>query len=253
MSTFLLPTYSLWTRDLKHFVRQRSRVIGAVGQPFVIWIFLAAGFRNSVSVDGMEYGAWLFPGVILLIALFAAIFSTISIIDDRTTGFLQGVLTSPASRTSILWSKMLAGTTIAVVQALLFMVLLPFSGITPTVAGFLLSLLFLTGIGMLFTMLGFVLAWRMSSTQGFHAVMTLLLIPLWMLSGAFFPVDGAADWMQLVVRLNPLYYVTALFQQLFFMGSSMAPVDVPAPWISLLVSGGLFLLFYLYSLRSLKA
>jgi ABC-2 type transport system permease protein len=252
MSTFILPTYSLWTRDLKHFVRQRSRVIGAVGQPFIIWIFLAAGFRNSVSTAGMEYGAWLFPGVILLIALFAAIFSTISIIDDRTTGFLQGVLTSPASRTSILWSKMLAGTTIAVAQALLFMVLLPFSGFTPTVVGFLMSLLFLTGVGMLLTMLGFVLAWRMSSTQGFHAVMNLLLIPLWMLSGAFFPVGGAADWMQVVVRFNPLYYVTALFQRLFFMGSPMAPVDVPAPWISLLVFGGLFLFLYLYSLRSMK-
>lgn len=252
MSTMTLPTYSLWSRDLKHFLRQRSRVIGAVGQPFVIWIFLAAGFRGSFSAGGMEYGAWLFPGVILLIALFAAIFSTISIIEDRKSGFLQGVMTSPAARASIIWSKMLAGTTIAVLQSLLFMILLPFTGIGLTLEGFVLSFFVLAASSMMLTLLGFILAWKMSSTQGFHAIMNLLLIPMWLLSGAFFPAEGASGWMQTVMTLNPMYYITSLFQQLFFLGSNIAFPAGPAPWISITVLAGISILLYLYSLRIVR-
>lgn len=252
MSTMVLPTYSLWSRDLKHFLRQRSRVIGAVGQPFVIWIFLAAGFRESFSAGGMEYGAWLFPGVILLIALFAAIFSTISVIEDRKSGFLQGVITSPAARASIIWSKMFSGTTIAVLQSLLFMILLPFTGIGITLGGFALSFFVLTASSMMLTLLGFILAWKMSSTQGFHAIMNLLLIPMWLLSGAFFPVEGASGWMQTVMMLNPMYYITSLFQQLFFLGSNITFPAGPAPWISITVLAVVSILLYLYSLRIVR-
>ncbi len=252
MSTMALPTYSLWSRDLKHFLRQRSRVVGAVGQPFVIWIFLAAGFRGSFSASGMDYGAWLFPGIILLIALFAAIFSTISIIEDRKSGFLQGVITSPATRASIIWSKMLSGTTIAIAQSLLFMILLPFTGIGLTAEGFALSFLMLTAASMMLTLLGFILAWNMSSTQGFHAIMNLLLIPMWLLSGAFFPTEGASGWMQTVMMLNPMYYITALFQQLFFLGSTITFPAGPAPWISVTVLAAVSILLYLYSLRIVR-
>lgn len=252
MSTMALPTYSLWSRDLKHFLRQRSRVIGAVGQPFVIWIFLAAGFRESFSSAGMDYGAWLFPGVILLIALFAAIFSTISIIEDRKSGFLQGVITSPAPRVSIIWSKMFAGTTIAVLQSLLFMILLPFTGIELSLQGFLLSLLVLAAASMMLTLLGFILAWKMSSAQGFHAIMNLLLIPMWLLSGAFFPAAGASGWMQAVMMLNPMYYITGLFQQMFFLDSGISLSGGPAPWISIPVLAAASLLLYLYSMRIVR-
>lgn len=249
MTGFALPTYGLWQRDLRHFLRQRSRVIGAVGQPFVIWIFLAAGFRHSMQAAGSAYGTWLFPGVILLIALFAAIFSTISVIEDRRSGFLQGVLTSPAPRAAIVLSKMLAGTTIALAQALIFMVLLPFSGITLTLQGFVLSMLLLTAAGMMLTALGFIMAWRMESTQGFHAVMNLLLLPLWMLSGAFFPLEGAAGWMRVIMQLNPLYYVTSLFQQAFFLGNPVQVPGAPAMALSIAVTVGLLLLLTSLSLR----
>ncbi len=252
MTAMVLPTYGLWLRDLKHFLRQRSRVIGAVGQPFVIWIFLAAGFRHGMQAGGTDYGTWLFPGIILLIALFAAIFSTISVIEDRKSGFLQGVLTSPAPRASIVLSKMLAGTTIAVLQSLIFMVLLPFSGITLSASAFALSMLLLTAAGMMLTALGFIIAWRMESTQGFHAVMNLLLLPLWMLSGAFFPLASASGWMRVIMQLNPLYYVTALFQRSFFLGSDVAVPAAPAIGVSVAVTAGLLLLLTLASLRMVQ-
>ncbi len=252
MTGILLPTYSLWVRDLKHFVRQRSRVIGAVGQPFVIWIFLSAGFKNSVDAGGTDYGAFLFPGIILLIALFAAIFSTISVIEDRKSGFMQGVLTSPAPRAAIVWSKLLAGTTIALLQSVVFMALLPFTGLSLSWAGIGLSILILTATGMTLTGLGFLLAWSMSSTQGFHAVMNLLLVPMWLLSGALFPPSGTADWLGVIIRLNPLYYVTTLFQRTFFLGSGVRIAEGPSIAVSLLVFAALFLLLYFISLRLVR-
>ncbi|MFA6233112.1 MAG: ABC transporter permease [Bacteroidota bacterium] len=252
MTSILLPTYSLWVRDLKHFIRQRSRVIGAVGQPFVIWIFLSAGFRHSVDAGSADYGTYLFPGVIMLIALFAAIFSTISVIEDRKTGFMQGVLTSPAPRASIVWSKMLAGTTIALLQSVVFMVLLPFTGLSLTWDGIGLSVLILAGTGMTLTGLGFLIAWSMSSTQGFHAIMNLLLIPMWLLSGAFFPPEGTASWLGVIIRLNPLYYVTTLFQKAFFLGSGVTVSGGPSIALSLCVFVGLFLLLFIMSLRLVR-
>lgn len=245
----ILPAYSLWLRDLKHFVRQRSRVVGAVGQPFVIWIFLSAGFRSSVDAGSAPYGAYLFPGVMLLIALFAAIFSTISVIEDRKSGFLQGVLASPAPRAAIAVSKMLAGTTIALAQALLFLLLLPFTGISPSWEGMGLSALVLFFAGMALTALGFVIAWRMTSTQGFHAVMNLLLMPMWLLSGAFFPPEGAADWLSTMIRLNPLYYVDALLRQAFFLGSGTGLEGLPPVAVSVGVFAAGSLLLLIVSLR----
>lgn len=252
MTALLLPTYSLWSRDLKHFVRQRSRVIGAVGQPFVIWIFLSAGFRHSVDAGAADYGVYLFPGIILLIALFAAIFSTISVIEDRKSGFLQGVLVSPAPRAAIVWSKMLAGTTIALAQSLLFLLLLPIAGFTPSMEGIGLGALILFGVGMTLTALGFLIAWSMTSTQGFHAIMNLLLLPMWLLSGAFFPPSGVASWLEVIIRLNPLYYVNSLFQRVFFLGSAVALPAGPSLELAVGVSVGLFLLLVLASIRMVK-
>jgi ABC-2 type transport system permease protein len=252
MTAILLPTYSLWLRDLKHFIRQRSRVIGAVGQPFVIWIFLSAGFRNSVDAGSANYGAYLFPGIIMLIALFAAIFSTISVIEDRKSGFMQGVLTSPAPRSSIVWSKMLAGTTIALLQSAVFMVLLPFTGLSLTWEGIGLSTLILAGTGITLTGLGFLISWSMSSTQGFHAIMNLLLIPMWLLSGAFFPPEGTASWLGVIIRLNPLYYVNTLFQRAFFLGSGVTVSGGPSNGLSLVVFAAMFLLLFFISLKLVR-
>lgn len=252
MTAILLPTYSLWTRDLKHFIRRRSRVIGAVGQPFIIWIFLSAGFRHSVNAGGAEYGAFLFPGIILLIALFASIFSTISVIEDRKSGFMQGVLTSPAPRAAIVWSKLLAGTTIALLQSVVFMILLPFTGLSLTWEGMLLSAGLLLFVGMTLTGLGFMISWSMSSTQGFHAVMNLLLLPLWLLSGAFFPPEGTADWLAAIIRLNPLYYVTTLFQKAFFLGSGITMAEGPSVFVSVIVFAALFSLVFVLSLRVVR-
>ncbi|MBI4565667.1 MAG: ABC transporter permease [Planctomycetes bacterium] len=202
----MIPVASLTWREIVRFFRQRNRIVGALGTPIVFWVLLGSGFHGSFRGDGANYLVYLFPGTAVLILLFAAIFSTISIIEDRREGFLQGVLASPVPRSSIVLSKLLGGTAIAVAQAGLFLALGPLAGVGVTPVGALQAGALFMIIAFGLTGLGFLVAWRMDSAQGFHAVINLFLMPMWFLSGALFPVEGAPAWLQWTVRLNPLSY-----------------------------------------------
>lgn len=210
----LLATWTLWTREIVRFVRQRSRIVGALGSPLLFWLLIGSGFGHSVQADHALPGGYLeyfYPGTLALIVLFTAIFSTISVIEDRQEGFLQGVLVAPVPRLAIVAGKVLGGTTLAVLQAALFLLLAPltYGRLAPGSIAALLGILALIGLGL--TGLGFLLAWRLDSTQGFHAIMNLFLVPMWMLSGALFPPGGAAGWIRVVMQVNPLTYgVSAL-------------------------------------------
>lgn len=204
----MLPALSLAHRELIRFLRQRHRVIGALATPIIFWLLIGGGMGRSFRTDGFEGGyiKFFFPGTIVMILLFTAIFSTISIIEDRREGFLQGVLVAPISRLQIVMGKVLGGTVLAFGQGLLFLLLAPLAGIPLSVGSFLLSALTMLILSAGLTALGFCIAWRMSSTQGFHAIMNLFLMPMWFLSGALFPVEGAWKGLQIVMKLNPLTY-----------------------------------------------
>ncbi len=206
-------------RELVRFFRQRHRVIGAIGQPLLFWMLFGAGLRQSFRMSpgsGETFLEYYFPGTVMLTLLFTAIFSTISIIEDRREGFLQSVLVGPAGRWAMVVGKLLGGSAIAMLQACFMLALGALLGAPSRWLdwGQMLGMLSLTALGM--TGLGFVLAWRLDSTQGFHAVMNLLLMPMWLLSGAFFPMPaltGESPWSQValhaVMRLNPLTYCVA--------------------------------------------
>ena len=209
--TLLVSGYSLWWRDVVRFARQRSRVIGALGTPLVFWVLLGSGlgssFRPAIADNGSDgYLAFFYSGTLALILLFTAIFSTISVIEDRHEGFLQGVLVSPAPRTAIVLGKVLSGATLALLQAGLFLFLAPVAGIELTWGALPLLGVVLATLAVALTGLGFTLAWLIDSTQGFHAIMNLLLFPMWLLSGAVFPASGAAGWIQRVMAVNPMTY-----------------------------------------------
>lgn len=233
-SATLLPALSLWRREVVRFVRQRSRVIGALGTPVVFWLLIGSGLRNSFRMSGddsVSYLTFAFPGTIVLIVLFTAIFSTISIIEDRREGFLQAVLAAPVGRLAIVLGKVLGSTTLAVVQGMLFLLLAPFAGV-PTSVGSVVAVfgvLVLVGLGL--SALGFLIAWRMESTQGFHAVMNLFLMPMWLLSGAFFPAGGASSWLAWIMAINPLTYGVSALRHAMYLGTGDARADLPSlPW-----------------------
>jgi ABC-2 type transport system permease protein len=207
---FLLPVASLWWREVVRFYRQPSRVIGGLASPLLFWVLIGSGlgssFRHPTSDASMRYLEYFFPGTLALILLFTAIFSTVSVIEDRREGFLQAVLVAPIPRASMVLSKVLGGTTLAALQGYLFLLLLPAAGIRPTFVGVILTMVLVLLAAFAMTGLGFLVAWPMESTQGFHSIMNLVLIPMWLLSGALFPVEGAAAPVRWIMRVNPLMY-----------------------------------------------
>jgi ABC-2 type transport system permease protein len=237
----VLPALSLCRRELVRFVRQRNRIIGALATPLVFWLLIGAGMGRSFSAQGQpggdNYLRYFFPGSLLMILLFTAIFSTISIIEDRREGFLQGVLVAPVSRAAIVLGKVLGGTVLAFAQGLIFLLLAPTVGIRLTAGSVLLTALVMIVVAFALTGLGFCIAWRMNSTQGFHAIMNLFLMPMWFLSGALFPATGAVGGIGWVMRLNPLTYgLAALRRAIYLPDAAAASAALPGWGVSLGVS-----------------
>lgn len=231
---FCLGAWTLWQREMVRFYRQPSRVIGALGTPLLFWVLIGSGigssFRMSESALGnsqaTNYLLYFFPGSLLMILLFTAIFSTISLIEDRKEGFFQSVLVAPIPRESFVLGKILGGSTLALIQAILFLLMAFVLGIPISFLGWLLTILVLFVNAFALTALGFVIAWNMHSIQGFHAVMNLFLMPLWFLSGALFPPEGAPVWIRWVMQCNPLSYGMAALRMAMY-GHEAQPLGFP--------------------------
>jgi len=209
-------------REIIRFLRQPNRVVGAVGQPLLFWLLFGAGMNRVFVVSGQGFREYYFPGTVILSVLFTAIFATISLIEDRREGFLQSVLVAPIPRWSMVLGKVLGGSLLALGQSLLFLCLALTLGIRVGWLSGLAVVALLWVLAVALTSLGFLMAWRMDSTQGFHAVMNLVLMPLWLLSGAFFPVPAwtGGTWtergLHCLMRVNPVTYgVAGLRGQLY--------------------------------------
>ena len=240
MRGVVLPVMTLAWREVIRFCRQRSRLVGAFVQPLLFWILLGGGLRASFQPPGTPAGTsyveYVYPGIIVMVLLFTAIFSTISVVEDRRQGFLQGVLVAPVGRSSIVLGQALGGTVLALVQGLLFLLLAPVAGISLSIIAVLAAtaVMFLVSFGL--TSLGLVIAWRLDSTQGFHAIMNLILLPMWVLSGAFFPATGVPKWIEWTMQVNPLTYGMAAIRRCLYLGSPAAAGAIPALGISLAIT-----------------
>ena len=231
---------ALWLREITKFLRDRSRLAGALVQPLGFWVLLGLGFYGTFQMPGADasevgYLEYLYPGIIALILLFTAIFSTISVVQERQEGFLQAALVTPVPRTTIVLALVSGGTTLAVAEAALFLLLAPLVGLTPGVAGLAVVFAAALCMALAFTALGFTIAWRLDSTRGFHAVMNLFLLPLWFLSGAVFPMDGAPAALRWLMHLNPTTYGVAAIRQGLYLPEA-APGVSPPLTLSLVVS-----------------
>lgn len=222
---------ALCQREIVRFFRQRSRIVGAVVPPVIFWFVIGTGlsatFRHQDSLNYLQY---FFPGTVVMIVLFSSIFSTISIIEDRREGFLQSVLVAPVPRAAISLGKVLGGTAIAVIHGTLFLLISPWVGASLSPLRILAELAVLMILSFGLTALGFFIAWRMDSTQGFHAVMNLFLMPMWFLSGSLFPIEGAPGWLKALMVANPLTYgVKALERLLYAPHPALSPAFPSLP------------------------
>jgi ABC-2 type transport system permease protein len=241
-------------REMVRFARQPNRIVGAVGTPLLFWLLLGTGlagtFRVGQGAWTQDYRAFFFPGSLMLMVLFTTVFSAISIIEDRREGFLQGVLVAPVPQWSMVLGKVAGGTAVALAQAAVFLVLGLSVGWTPRLLGTaaLVGLLLATSLGL--TSLGFYFAWKTDSVQGFHAVMNLVLMPLWLLSGGLFPAPrelGAGGWgptaLGLAMRLNPLSYAVGGMRRLLWPQATYGEVWVPqlaGAWVVTLGAAAVF-------------
>jgi len=236
--------WMLAKREWIRFFRQPHRVVAAVGQPILFWILFGTGLHGAFRGDGEQgFMGYYLPGTVALILLFTAIFATISIIEDRREGFLQNVVVAAVPRWTIALGKTIGGAVIAWVQAAVFIGLLVAFGTIPFEWS-LLSLgafMALAALGM--TALGVCMAWPLDSTQGFHALMNLCLMPMWLLSGAFFPIPivnsdspVGQSVMHWIMRSNPLTYPVAGMRWAMFPNMQTSTFWQPTVTMSWLVT-----------------
>jgi ABC-2 type transport system permease protein len=218
-----LPAFTLWWREVIRFYRQRTRVIGVIASPLVFWLVIGSGFgssfRSGDAAGQQHYLDYFYPGALIMIVLFTSIFTMMSVIEDRKEGFLLSVLVAPVPRSAIVLGKVLGGTTLASIQGLIFLIFAPFVGVHMTLVQFVLVALVVFLVAFALTALGFAIAWPMDSTQAFHAIINLFLIPLWLLSGALFPLAGASGWIRLIMQVNPLTYGVEALRNLLYPAS----------------------------------
>jgi ABC-2 type transport system permease protein len=241
LNSFILPAATLWQRELVRFWRTKSRVIGVVASPLVFWLLIGYGSGDL----GRFYS-----GALVLTVMFSAIFSTISIIEDRREGFLLSMLVSPAPRTAMVLGKILGAATLAWIQGLLFLVFAPLAGVSVSVLLLpsVIAAIFL--IAFTLTGMGFVIAWKMETTSGFHAIMNLLLVPMWMVSGSLFPMSTAHGWIRALMWVNPLTYSIALLNGLLQIPGGMPPL---LPSLIVTAAFGLILLLLSGMMANQKA
>ncbi|MCU0228420.1 MAG: ABC transporter permease [Bryobacterales bacterium] len=228
MNAFWVPTSAVFQRDLLRFWRERSRVAGFALTPVVFWVLVGSGYSNFERF---------LPGALVLTVMFSAIFSAMSLIEDRKEGFLLSMLASPAPRITIAVGKIASGSLIAVAQAMLFLLLATVGGTLYPDASLAVLFAVCLLIAAAFTAAGLVIAWLVASSQGFHAVINLIFMPLWMLSGAIFTLTEAQPWLRYLMLANPVTYAQeAMARGLGLPVSASHPVGAITTWVVLTVT-----------------
>lgn len=209
----------LWRRDLSRFLRKPSRLIGAFLQPVIFWMMIGGGLTSTFKLNGAEdlnYEQYFYPGVVVMLVLFAAIFGTITVIEDRHEGFLQSVLIAPGSRTALVLGKALGVSSVGLIQALAFLSLAPLAGFGYLDINWINLTLFLTLGAVSLATFGFALAWWLDSSQAYHAIMSVILIPGWILSGAMFPINPEQTTLSWIMYFNPMSYIVDGVRRSFY-------------------------------------
>ena len=212
--------YIMWLREVKRFVRSKSRIVGALGQPVLFLIALGYGLGPVFAKAGQgNYLEFIAPGIIGMTIIFTAIFNGMQIIWDRQFGFLKETMVAPVSRTSIMFGRTLGGATVATLQGVLVLIIAIVAGFRPSWLGILPAIVAMLFIAFLFSALGIAVASKLRDMQGFQLIMNFLVMPLFFLSGALFPLSDVPAALLWIARFDPLSYgVDAL--RLFLVGST---------------------------------
>ncbi len=200
--------YILWLRQVKRYIRSKSRIIGSLGQPLLFLITFGFGFGSIYQKAGQgSYIQFLAPGIILMSVLFTAVFSGAELIWDKQFGFLKETLVAPVPRFHIMLGRTLGGATVSVLQGVIVFILTLFVGFRPdTLHELLIGFVLIFLVAVLFTSVGTVIASLMEDMQGFQLIMNFLVMPTFFLSGAIFPLTNLPPFLKVITVINPLTY-----------------------------------------------
>ncbi|WOF17136.1 multidrug ABC transporter permease [Methanoplanus sp. FWC-SCC4] len=201
--------YSIWLRNLKRYLRSKSRIVGSLGMPLFFLIILGFGLNSVVNISSVSgnYVEFLVPGIVAMSVLFTSIFSGIQIIWDKQFGFLKETLVAPISRIEIMLGQTFGGATTAIIQGTIILVLSLFIGLNISwIGGLLIAFGFMALIGIGFTSLGIAIASRMDDMNGFQLIMSFIIFPIFGLSGAMFPIDSLPPMFRTLTLFDPLTY-----------------------------------------------
>jgi len=218
--------YVIVAREFKKFIREKSRLISAIARP-VLWLFIVgAGISRLVPRDaGVPYTQFIFPGIIGMTILFSSIFSSISIIWDKEFGFMKEILVAPVSRLSIVVGKALSGTIVSTIQAVIILALFPFLGFKLSMIQVAAVIFICASVSFCISAFGIVLASFYDSYESFSVIMNFIIMPMFFLSGAMYPVKLLPEVLKIIAKVNPLTYgIDALKHVIFPRGiGSMGP------------------------------
>ena len=205
----LVGAYTIWYRDVLRFVRDRARIVASLGQPLLFLFVFGSGLSPAMAGLGQgafDFKQFLFPGILSMAVLFTAIFSAVSIVWDREFGFLEEVMVAPVSRLAVALGKVAGGSTVALLQGLIVLLLAPPVGVRLEWDQIVVLLLLMLLLAAVMSAMGLLIAARQRSMEGFQVIMQFLLMPMFFLSGAFFPLRGVPLWMEWLSRLDPVTY-----------------------------------------------
>jgi|YelNatPaOPRAMG01_1025707.scaffolds.fasta_scaffold07066_2 ABC-2 type transport system permease protein len=197
--------YTIWLREIIRFWRDKSRIVSSLVQPLLFLIVLGGGF-SFVRLGNINYQTFLFPGIVAMSLVGISIASGVSVIWDREFGFLKEILVAPISRTSIFTGKALGGCTTALIQGIIILSLSFIIGIPVTLNSFLVSIFLMIIISLGLVSIGLIIASLIETFESFGMIMNFIIFPLIFLSGAFFPLQGAPEWLKIISFANPLTY-----------------------------------------------
>ncbi len=221
--------YVIVAREFKKFVRERSRLFSTIARP-LLWLFIVgAGMSRLVSPDtGVSYIQFIFPGILGMTILFSSIFSSISIIWDKEFGFMKEILVAPVSRFSIVIGKALSGTVVSTIQAAIILALFPFIGLKLGISQIIWVIIICASISFSISAFGIVLATFYDSYESFSVIMNFIIMPMFFLSGAMYPVKLLPDILRIVSKINPLTYgVDAIKHIIFTFETGRMSPDFP--------------------------
>ncbi|MCL6471478.1 MAG: ABC transporter permease [Firmicutes bacterium] len=239
MRVALMGIYTLWLRDITRFLKDKPRIVSSAAQP-LLWLFvLGMGISTAFMRGGNgspEYLRFIYPGIISMSVLFTSIFSAVSIIWDREFGFLKEVLVAPIPRWSVAVGRALGGSTVAVLQGAIILLFAPVVHVSFGVLQLLGAFLIMFIIAFSMTSFGILVAARMQTHEGFQVIMNFILLPMFFLSGAMFPVGKRLPiWMQALVRIDPLSYGVDALRQTLVGKNVLAGIGSFPIWLDLLI------------------